>query len=364
MIVPLWGLYANMIAQLLSQISSHFIIHYHRKVVEENNKSYNENESMQQISLKASNSSSNDATSASCIIVDTEGKRRLCRHLFSRSHRGESDKLVVHPYVGYALSLLSLFSVALMALGTTFSSITLELYGLLGIAVETGQGFRAASFNYSVFGMAHLIMEQAKLLNTANNYLGLGALTMLFITCTLVVPLVLTATLLFQWFYPMTRKEMTRLSIIIEILQAWQYGEVFVVSVIVAAWQLGPTSEYMVNVYCTKLDSTLSMLAQYGILDVRDAQCFQVGASINFATYMVLLGTLLLALLNTFISNAASQYLDEEGKIRLGFEEKIDLLESEEVEEDFTQDVKCIFPPKISFVDKFRWCLIREDNTQ
>ena len=33
MVVPLWGLYANLIAQLISQISSHFIIHYHRRIV-------------------------------------------------------------------------------------------------------------------------------------------------------------------------------------------------------------------------------------------------------------------------------------------------------------------------------------------
>lgn len=33
MVIPLWGLYSNMTAQLLSQISSHFIIHFHRRVV-------------------------------------------------------------------------------------------------------------------------------------------------------------------------------------------------------------------------------------------------------------------------------------------------------------------------------------------
>ena len=31
LVVPLWGLYANMLAQFVAQISSHVIIHYHRK---------------------------------------------------------------------------------------------------------------------------------------------------------------------------------------------------------------------------------------------------------------------------------------------------------------------------------------------
>merc|ERR1711915_887055 len=34
MLVPKWGLYANFIAQVLSQLTSHVIIHYHRRVVE------------------------------------------------------------------------------------------------------------------------------------------------------------------------------------------------------------------------------------------------------------------------------------------------------------------------------------------
>jgi hypothetical protein len=33
LVVPLWGLYANMLAQFVAQISSHFVIHYHRKAI-------------------------------------------------------------------------------------------------------------------------------------------------------------------------------------------------------------------------------------------------------------------------------------------------------------------------------------------
>merc|ERR1712194_385074 len=40
LVVPLWGLYANLIAQLVSQLSSHFIIHYHRKIAKRARDSY------------------------------------------------------------------------------------------------------------------------------------------------------------------------------------------------------------------------------------------------------------------------------------------------------------------------------------
>ena len=34
LVVPKWGLYANLMAQIISQLSSHFIIFYHRRIVQ------------------------------------------------------------------------------------------------------------------------------------------------------------------------------------------------------------------------------------------------------------------------------------------------------------------------------------------
>ena len=48
--------------------------------------------------------------------------------------------------------------------------------------------------------------------------------------------------LLAQWLMPLTRKHRYRLSIVLEILQAWQYVEVYLLAVLVASWQLGTFS--------------------------------------------------------------------------------------------------------------------------
>ena len=61
------------------------------------------------------------------------------------------------------------------------------------------------------------------------------------------------------------------------------------------------------------------MLVYYGILDPSDAQCFRVEASINSAAYLLAVSAILLAFLNTYVSNASRQYFrDIENKSKQG----------------------------------------------
>ena len=84
MIVPLWGLYANMIAQFLSQITSHFIINYHRKIVDAGNKAFDSNEMMTMkdynYGLHMNDENNPDVNSN---VVDIEAKKCLCNHFFT-----------------------------------------------------------------------------------------------------------------------------------------------------------------------------------------------------------------------------------------------------------------------------------------
>ena len=95
---PMWGLYANLIAQLISQISSHFIIHYHRSIVHEATKAYRKKHGLVAASrVKLAELESSDRTDDSISHGDDpygEIKDVLYQHSFSRPHRGESGKVV------------------------------------------------------------------------------------------------------------------------------------------------------------------------------------------------------------------------------------------------------------------------------
>ena len=249
---PKWGLYANLMAQIISQISSHFIIHYHRRIVE--------------VALKSQGQDIPDIVHADTAIMDDEGnetanvnvarekfvpmafdaselsKNQLSTFAFKRPHRGEADKLVIRRVVNPMLVALAICCILLVVLGCVLPSYSVSAYGIVGILVESGQKFSAAESSYSAITTISLLFEQAKLTGTAGDFVGLGSLSIILLLSVLVAPIAQSIVLLIQWFIPMSRKRRYRLMILLEILQAWQYAEVYLLAIIVGSWQLGPIS--------------------------------------------------------------------------------------------------------------------------
>lgn len=290
---PLWGLYANMMAQLVAQISSHVIIHYHRKTT-----------------MAAAN-----AQQADWRLAPTNSSNvpeALRSHEFTLDYEASHARAAVRKGVNWVLMASLLSFVALVICGCVLPSFSIEVLGLVGLAVESGNQFEQAHTFYSVFGLADLIMQQGRYLNTAADLVGLGTLASLLVITVFLVPLAQIASLCAQWFAPMTKKQRLRNTVLNEILSAWQYMEVYVLSIVIAAWQLGGVSEYMINAYCGSLQGTFNSLAYYGILREEDAQCFRVNASVERASWILVSASLILCLLNHFIVGAASQKVQDD----------------------------------------------------
>jgi hypothetical protein len=231
LVVPLWGLYANMLAQLVSQISSHVVIHYQRKISGHAKDSYKKKYNLH---TAASGELSRTLSNISC--DNFEGRRVLRKHQYGRPHRGLDEKLVVRNWANYAVVTIAVSLVVLVILGCILPSFSLDILGLIGVAVESGQDFEAATTSHSVFTVVQLLMDEARFLGTAGDYLGLGTLSALLVLTVLVVPILQSLALLRQWFSPLTMKQRSRVSVLAEILQAWQYAEVYLIAIFVASW--------------------------------------------------------------------------------------------------------------------------------
>jgi len=232
---------------------------------------------------------------------------KLRSHWFKLDYEASTQRATVRRSVHWILSAAIITFVILVICGCAIPSFSIELLGLVGLAVESGNQFEQAKAAYSVFDLASMIMDQGRYLNTAKDIVGLGSLASLFVITVFIVPLFQAASLVAQWFAPMTKKRRLQNTVANEILSAWQYMEVYVLSIIIAAWQLGGVSEYMINEYCGSLTGTLTSLAYYGILRDDDAQCFRVDANVESASWILVAASLILCLLNHFITAAASQ---------------------------------------------------------
>jgi len=259
--------------------------------------------------------------------------------------------------------------VALVVLGCFVPSFSVELLGIIGVAVESGQEFEEAITHYSVWSIVNMLFDEARFLDTIGDYIGVGVLGSLFLATIMVVPILQAVFLIYQWFVPLTERGRRRLSVVNEILQAWQYIEVYLIALFVASWQLGPVSQYMFNAYCGSLDGFFAQMVSYGILKEADAQCFSVQGSIDPGSIALLVAAILLALVNSVVSLANKQCLEDYGAPRENRTHQIasEPNESAAVEKHPNSDnadneesakMNKIRPPPFVFTDTHRWLLI------
>lgn len=216
----------------------------------------------------------------------------------------------------------------------------------------------------SIFSKAKILVEQAKYLDELKHYIGNGFLAILFLGTLLVVPLMSLGTLMFLWLVPTTRKQKDKVAIMLEILQAWQYVEVYMLGIIIESWQLGSISKLFINRYCESINPILDLIAAYGIIDARDAQCFELGASIAEGAYALIPFTIGLALVGTYVVKAYIQTLREEHDEEEYVTEEEKLRAFDRTTWDNRDGaLENIRDPPVLFTDTFRWTLARNEST-
>jgi hypothetical protein len=227
-----------MIAQLISQLSSHYIIHYHRKVVHqaETARLLSRRVYVLEVVDEIDCSTADEGLFRAPMGSERIEVERLCDHSFCRPHRGESDKLVPRRHVNTTLVIVVAFLSSMIVAGCVVPTYSIDVLGIVGILVESGQQFNEATSYYNVFDTAGLLFDQAQFTGRTGDYFGLGTLSMLLVLTALVVPLLQSLVLVYVWFQPISRRRRYRLMILIETLAAWQYAEVYFFAVIVASW--------------------------------------------------------------------------------------------------------------------------------
>lgn len=356
-IVPMWGLYANLLAQLMSQISSHFIVMYHRRIVKAGQKKYQERHHLQ-TSAEVASGESNPAVLLSPETANDVKKDQLSTYRFTRLHK-DGDKLVARRTANVFLPFVSALLSALIAMCCVLPSLKLEAHGLIGIILELGTKFAEDAVRYeSIFSKATTLVQQAFYMGESKHYVGNIFLATMFILTLLVVPIAMLAIMMYMWLFPQTQERREKIAITIETLQAWQYVEVYILGMIIESWQLGQVSKLFLNRYCDSLNPLLETLAAYGILDPKDAQCFELEASIASGAYLMIPFVFGLALVGSYVIKAYIQYLREKNEEEEDSPEENKLRAFDRTTWDNRENaLESIRHPPVLFTDTFRWTL-------
>jgi hypothetical protein len=341
LVVPCWGLYSNMIAQLVSQINSHIMIHYHRKIIYDY-----ENR-----------------------LLDNDDTNVLNKHDFKREGKKGAFPIHIRKGMNSIILFLSFIFIGLLSIGLIFPTFSLTQQGLVGLVVSfAGE----AKVSHNVLSMVQLLLNQAHYTKVTTDYIGLGSLSAIFIITVIAVPLLQLGFLLRRWFKPLTERARLRNFVIVEALQAWQYLEVYIFSILIACWQLGNVSNFLINEYCGAFESTFNALAFYGILLPEDAQCFRVNATVENATWFFIGTSVLLLVLTHFIRSAAKQQDDDLREametlpvISRRLKKSTSKSRKKSIAEEYTLEMieAKLRPTPARFSDFYRWCLTKSSKT-
>jgi hypothetical protein len=378
MIIPKWGLYAMMIAQLLSHVSSHFVMHYHRKIVDAGMRRGVEKElSSFRLDNDEDYSVINDSDSHELYQPALRNRKtstsalRHCVYKVERSSKG--NNLIIRSWAEGVLVIIGVSAMFLFVLGCACPSFQIELLGLVGIAVELGQAGVAAAQKYSIFQAASVLFGLAEYLNTIGDWVGLTSLSLLMIVSTCFVPVLQALVMFGIWFIPMNFDSRLRKQLVffVEVLKAWQYVEVYLLALLIATWQIGGISQFFFNdIVGGKLDGILGSMAYYGMLSNENAQMFYVMANVEYGSYLLFAGSLSLALLQALIMGAEKQQrnqgmkeMRENDKMSKHIRNQISFNDDFETDSVQIDDVRS-FPAR--FTDYFKWLLTScpEDSKQ
>lgn len=89
-------------------------------------------------------------------------------------------------------------------------------------------------------------------------------------------------------------------------MKAWRHQEAYVAAFVIAIWQLGSASAYVIHQYCWVLEKSFEMLVFLGLVERTSTQCFPEQASAP--STLLILFSAFFALLASFLFEAVGQY--------------------------------------------------------
>ena len=373
-----WGLYANLIAQVISQLYSHAAIYYHRKVVESGIKHIHETKPIQLLKSDSTKSSSfitlqntfkitrnydkeksettlsehSDET-----IIDNIDLDALCNHAYGKLSGADHNHLArVSPFVNRIIFFFGISTAIVLFTAASISSFKFEISGVFGFIIASLAENGTSITEYSLLDIFLLMRHHMSVINTSRGIAGLVTLSILLLFTTLIAGLTFVFLLLFIWFVPMKTKQRDRFLLYVEIIEAWHYTDVFTLSVFMISAQIGRLSTDFGNQFCP-YDDFFATIAHFNVLSERDARCFYILTNLQPGVYLFILFSCMLRVLRNFVVSASKQYKKEiELQAKQMTEEYVESSDEDGVNLKRIRE-KCIKKHTLQFTDKFSWLM-------
>ena len=203
-------------------------------------------------------------------------------------------------------------------------SIKLDTRSLWSLALESGQSFKEA-IQSSFFRTISMILLQARFMMRSSeaSYIGLLLLFCLIGISSILFPLTQAIINFGRWQRRRKRRKKLGLpkqkSVVfphyVKRLYLWKGMDVYILSFIIALWQLGAVSAYAIHLYCSLLEKLFSGLAYAGLAEASEAQCFRTQAALPLTIFIICASFVFL--LVSFYLQASAHYKSNTRRVEI-----------------------------------------------
>ena len=365
MMVPLWGLYSNALAQIVSQLSSHVIIYYQDKITEKALLTIrNKGKAMTTMYINGSDEKQTSQTEVRNEVSHINGlvennldeKKALCDNYFCLRGDKKGYKVQVRKEANRFVGVIGFATIFCIVYGCFAKYLRIDMTGLIAGVISSGDDGEGAVIKHSVITVAGTVLEVGRFIGTIDKRIETMFLAVLVVATCLFTPLLQCIFVLRLWFVPLTFKERKKLINIVEILMAWQYLEVYFLGTLVMLWQAKPIITGLVRIFCGQLESGFAALSQFGLLDERDARCFLVNASLEVTVIVHIAAAILLDWITKFVMKAVDQLnKDKETRYHNSADDSEISSNSSTNKLDYDMMIEELQKLSILFTDSYSW---------
>ena len=315
---PVWGMFANLIAQIISQGLSIFGLWAHDQAYITDWHTFHggkegseENKGLQLLPAKDGESQPSgkdvnggadkgDVAPRKAALVTTPPMPPLA--VMSQKTPGVEHQQQFTSCAKLLLLAMLVATMAMIVCGNFIIGFKLEVVGVLGLIQELaipGSSVRSFTPISVAQGMARAIPPN----EGAGIVIGTWALIVVMVACVLVVPLAQASALLALWVLPMPLKWIKWLLKANEILASWQYMEVFLISVMVGGIQIPILCDLLVGSTCDPIQPLLNFLVRKGIMS--HATCFSAMVIVEAGLWLLFFASIVLYICSVVVREKA-----------------------------------------------------------
>jgi hypothetical protein len=227
-------------------------------------------------------------------------KRTYVRRL---STRVEQLQVPLVTNVGIVLASASFF--VLLGLGTFRPYIGFRHDGLVTLHFSDDDD-DARPTEFSIASTVQAFASNARFSSTPTIHLAAFLLSTLLLAFVVILPAVEYACLLYLWFGGASASNsfFSKCKSTAEWCRIFAYAEVFVLSVVIATYQITMVVQFLIGTNCEAASSFIGLAVEFGLIEQADAFCYQVVGQVREGAVCLLAAAFLQLTMRTLVGEA------------------------------------------------------------